>query len=119
MVSIETLKKRYDAAKRAKTGDKIVCPWCGKTHAKTTYHKVFCSNQKTKGRRNCKDMFWNNVDPEKRCRHTDYFYDVILPEREKDEAHFADDDGSWDAHQAYVEKCEFCNEWPANCRCGE
>lgn len=28
-----------------------------------------------------------------------------------------DFDGSWDAHNCYVEKCEWCDEKPENCRC--
>lgn len=26
-------------------------------------------------------------------------------------------DGSWDEHNCYVEKCEFCNEEPCICDC--
>jgi hypothetical protein len=71
-------KALYNKAKSAKVGEKINCPGCRKQHEKTTYHKVFCSNAKTRGRNNCKDNFWNKVDPEKRCRNTEFFKDVIL-----------------------------------------
>lgn len=54
----------YDAAKSAKVGSTIVCPWCEKQHEKTTYHKVFCSSQKTvkRGKMSCKDLFWNRAN---------------------------------------------------------
>jgi hypothetical protein len=29
--------------------------------------------------------------------------------------HNLDADGSWDEHNCYVEKCEFCNEEPCIC----
>lgn len=77
MKSIHEMKVLYNRAKNGSIGDIIICPFCGKPHTKTTYHKIFCSNAKTRVRRNCKDMFWNNIDPEKRCRNTPYFHDVI------------------------------------------
>jgi hypothetical protein len=51
----------YEAAKAAKVGSLIVCPTCQIRHTKTTYHKIFCSNAKTHGRKNCKDIYWNLV----------------------------------------------------------
>ena len=94
---ISIMKYHYNKAKDAKVGDNIVCPGCNGRHIKTTYQKVFCSNIKTKPTGNCKDKFWNIVDPEKRCRNTPYFRDVILPNRESEE--YFDDDPSWDAHK--------------------
>lgn len=60
--------RRYDDAKRAKTGTTIRCPTCGRLHVKTTYNKIFCSNQKTvkRGPLSCKDAYWNRVDEDKR-----------------------------------------------------
>ena len=51
----------------AKVGEEITCPSCGSTHVKKSYQSVFC---KTKGGTKCKDNFWNNVDPSKRCNTT-------------------------------------------------
>ena len=113
-MTIVKMKTIYDASKRAKTGGTIQCPYCGNKHMKTTYHKVFCSNAKTKGRNNCKDNFWNKVDPAKACRKTDYFYSVIEPAR----GGALDDDGSWDAHQCIVERCEFCEKVDCECAFG-
>lgn len=69
---IRTLKARYEIARAAAVRSEIVCPVCGKTHIKTTYHKVFCSNQKRKRRqvkgerkRSCKDIYWNTVNEER------------------------------------------------------
>ena len=54
----------YEIARKAKTGSTIKCPSCGKSVVKTSYHKVFCSNQKThRGRSSCKDKYWNTVNP--------------------------------------------------------
>lgn len=55
----------YARAKAARVGSMIACPTCGKEHLKTTYHKVFCSNGKTKRGGNCKDRYWNTVDEER------------------------------------------------------
>lgn len=51
--------RRYDRAKSTKVGKQVQCPTCCKMHVKTTYHKVFCSNGRTHGAKNCKDGFWN------------------------------------------------------------
>ena len=116
-MTIVKMKTIYDAAKRAKTDSMIQCPYCGNKHEKTTYHKVFCSNAKTKKRNNCKDNFWNKVDPEKRCRKTAYFFNVIEPARhEREEYNQLDDgDSSWDVHRCHVERCEFCGKLDCEC----
>lgn len=75
--NITSLKTLYNMAKKAKVGSMIRCPSCKKMHKKTTYHKIFCCNYKTIGNPNCKDNFWNWVDPEKKCRDTEYFREVI------------------------------------------
>ena len=61
--SIKVLKKYYNLAKGAKTKTTIICPSCGCEIIKTTYHKTFCSLV-------CKDYYWNNVTPNKRCNTT-------------------------------------------------
>jgi len=116
----------------AKIGDTIVCPSCGTSHVKKSYQSVFC---KSKGGTKCKDNYWNNVDPSKRCNTTRispansaYYHNVILPEKAREfgfpdvetmKNHVDDSDGCWDAHECYVEPCEFCGLRPEYCRCGE
>lgn len=56
----------YKKATQAETGCTIKCPWCEKLILKRTYHKIFCSNQKTHGKNNCKDKYWNNTQDQKR-----------------------------------------------------
>lgn len=55
----------YTANKSAVVGSTIPCPTCGKRFKKMTYQHAFCRN---KGRRNCKDHFWNAASPERRAR---------------------------------------------------
>ena len=62
------MKKRYAINKEAKIGSEINCACCGKSTIKTTYHKMFCSNGKTKKKGNCKDRYWNTVDEDRRYR---------------------------------------------------
>lgn len=59
-------EKLYNKAKDAETGCTIACPWCEKLILKKTYHKIFCSNQKTNGKNNCKDHYWNNISDHRR-----------------------------------------------------
>jgi hypothetical protein len=65
-------KRLYLRAKKAKVGEQIICPWCNTIHLKTTYHKVFCTNGKTAHGGNCKDDYWNEVDPIRLQRKEDY-----------------------------------------------
>lgn len=60
---VKALRSLYEQAKSAKVGSQIRCPACGRMHTKTTYHKVFCTNQKTvkRGSGSCKDAYWNHV----------------------------------------------------------
>jgi transcription elongation factor Elf1 len=68
-----TKKKRlYVKARKARVGTLITCPWCNRIHMKTTYHKVFCSNAKTLTGGNCKDDYWNTVDPVRAQRKEDF-----------------------------------------------
>lgn len=64
----------YADARRAQVGATIRCPTCKRLHVKTTYHKVFCSNGRTKGKgkRNCKDGYWNFADRQ-RCERAACF----------------------------------------------
>lgn len=55
------LEYKYDKAKSAPVGSMIQCPVCGTSIKKTTYHKVFCSNQKTVRRGSCKDRYNNMI----------------------------------------------------------
>lgn len=60
----------YIKAKLAKVGDFVQCPACGRRFEKKSYNQVFCSNAKTKLSNNCKDRYWNTVDPKKRNNTT-------------------------------------------------
>lgn len=64
----EQMKNRYKEAEEAKIGSEIKCACCSKKIIKTTYHKRFCSNGKTKRGGNCKDKYWNTVDVGRRLR---------------------------------------------------
>jgi hypothetical protein len=66
------MRSRYAVARRAEMGATIECPCCKKRIVKRTYHRVFCSNQKTHGRKNCKDRYWNMVDDKRRDRARAY-----------------------------------------------
>lgn len=59
---------KYNLAKATRVGSNIICPVCDRTIVKTTYHKVFCSNQKTRKHGNCKDTYWNIVDEVRRIK---------------------------------------------------
>jgi hypothetical protein len=92
----------YKKAKKAMIGESVICPACGKGYLKTFYNQVFCSNAKTKRFNNCKDKYWNTIDPKKRNNTTRispanraYYENVILPRQD------FDDDMSWDAHKNY------------------
>lgn len=72
--SREKMIALYNDAQRAQTGATIRCPTCQALHLKTTYHKVFCSNGRTKGKgkKNCKDGYWNFAD-RGRCERAGLF----------------------------------------------
>lgn len=82
---------RYREAARAEVGATICCPWCAKKIVKRTYHRKFCSNQRTHGKNNCKDRFWNNVADARRERAQ-----VIVGGKHKP--------GSWQFQWALFEK---------------
>lgn len=66
--SKESMKLLHDTALKSEVGTKIKCPSCGREHTKTSTKKIFCSNYSTAGNRNCKDRYWNIVDPAKANR---------------------------------------------------
>ena len=114
----------------AKIGETITCPSCGTPHVKKSYQSVFC---KSKRGTKCKDNYWNNVDPSKRCNTTRispasarYLNNVILPERARELGfpdvetminHVDDFDGSWEAHGCHVENTDCCGLRPEYCNC--
>lgn len=65
--NVKKLKEARQKCQDAKIGETIVCPSCGTPHVKKSYQSVFC---KSKRGTVCKDNFWNNVDPTKRCNRT-------------------------------------------------
>ncbi len=54
--------KQYNLNKNAEVGCTIPCPICGNLILKNCYQKVFC-NKKKKGKSNCKDKYWNLINP--------------------------------------------------------
>ena len=57
------LLQAYSVSKSAKVGDTCICPSCGTKFVKTNYQQAFCKSE-------CKDFYWNNVTPNKRCNRT-------------------------------------------------
>lgn len=64
---IKKLKELYSVAKAAKVGEIVECPSCNSKFTKSHYAQAFCKT--LKGTR-CKDNYWNNVTPKKRCNTT-------------------------------------------------
>ena len=62
---IKGMRLRYEANKKARVGAAIRCACCGNSMIKKSYQSQFCRN---KGRSNCKDTYWNNVDEKRRER---------------------------------------------------
>lgn len=56
---VDSMKDRYKEAGKAKIDDTIKCATCASRFKKKSYQSKFCSN---KGRKNCKDRYWNMVD---------------------------------------------------------
>lgn len=66
---IKTKQAQYAINKTSPVGSRIACPSCGVKFIKTTYNKIFCSNQKTTKRsNNCKDRYWHYTDLTRRDR---------------------------------------------------
>jgi hypothetical protein len=64
---ITAMKANYEVAKAANIGESCTCPSCGTQFVKGYKQQAFCT---TKGKTKCKDKYWNNVTPEKRCNTT-------------------------------------------------
>lgn len=56
---------QYELNKKAKVGETIVCPSCGRQFKKKSYQQAFCSN---KGRNNCKDSYHNRANENRLAR---------------------------------------------------
>ncbi len=64
---MSNLKELYKISKAAKVGEECICPSCKTKFVKTNYQQAFC---KSKGGTICKDFYWNNVTPTKKCNIT-------------------------------------------------
>ena len=64
-LDVKAARERYEDAKRARAGDEVRCPSCGKRFVKRSHQQVFCGNR---GRGNCKDYYWNRAVAERRDR---------------------------------------------------
>ena len=62
---INNMEKRYRDNLRADIGTTIRCACCAKRIIKKAKLHQFCSN---KGKGNCKDTYWNNVNDNRRER---------------------------------------------------
>lgn len=60
---MSSIKNRYEANKTLKVGDECKCPSCGTKFIKQAYNQSFC---KSKPKTQCKDKYYNTVDPNKR-----------------------------------------------------
>ena len=121
----KNLQKKYKLAKEAKVGQNVICPSFNTSFVKTSYQQVFC---KSKSGTQCKDYYWNNTTPEKKCNTTRISpasaaymasqygnEDQRIADREDRQKNELNSDPSWDAHQCHVERCEWCGY--INCRC--
>jgi hypothetical protein len=124
-------KDLYNNSKSAKIGSTCKCPSCNTEFIKSNYQQAFCKSKKGTI---CKDKYWNMVTPEKRNNttrispanalwmmrndtpvilgHSNSQRAIDTEERLEMELN---DDGSWDNHQCFVEKCEWCK--CLICRC--
>ena len=55
-----TMETFYEYNKGVPVGRKIFCPCCSEIFTKRSYQHSFCSN---KGKGNCKDRYWNTLNP--------------------------------------------------------
>ena len=55
----------YKTTKAAKVGTMVACGCCNAKFIKRSYQQAFCSNR---GANNCKDRYWNEMDPERKER---------------------------------------------------
>lgn len=98
---IDSMEDAYGLSKAARIGETISCPTCKKSFIKKTKDHAFCSNGRSNGAGNCKDGYWNRVNPEKRCRNTPYFKNVICGPKETPGWPLGVDEGpeGWDGHK--------------------
>jgi len=61
------IRTTYKHNKQAEVGNICYCPSCGQQFKKEHYQQAFC---KTRSGTKCKDWYWNNVTPHKRCNTT-------------------------------------------------
>lgn len=124
-MNIPQMKLRYESNKSAKTGSLCVCPSCNTSFTKLSYQQVFC---KSKPLTQCKDKYWNTVDPNKRNNTTrispasQAFLEkkanrLGFPDHKTRKEYVDDFDGSWDAHGCHVANCEYCGMKPEFCQC--
>lgn len=100
------IREQYKINKDSKVGTKCTCPSCGTSFEKTNYQQVFC---KSRPGTQCKDKYWNTVDPKKRNNTTRISpANARWQERQADlrdqwitnnHRWYFDDDPGWDAHK--------------------
>lgn len=101
---MKKLKEAYASSKSAKVGCTCICPSCGRNFTKTSYQQAFC---KALPGTQCKDKYWNTVDPKKR-NNTTRISPASAAWMDKQQANRErygmdaewDDDPSWDAHKS-------------------
>lgn len=95
-----TARKKLNST--APIGATCICPSCGESFIKKYSQQAFC---RTKPSTQCKDKYYNTVDPKKRNNTT-----RISPASDaymrkngigiyREESHLFDDDMGWDAHK--------------------
>lgn len=56
---LQRLTKAYHRVTVAGKGEKVCCPSCGEGFVKKTKDHRFCSNQRSKGKKDCKSYYHN------------------------------------------------------------
>lgn len=64
---MKNIIRLYKKNKSAKVNEQCICPSCGSKFVKVNYQQAFCKNRKGT---QCKDKYWNTVDPKKRNNTT-------------------------------------------------
>jgi len=122
----------YKMCDLTKVGGEMRCPGCGEIIIKKTYQHKFCGQQ-------CKDRYWNTVDPRKKNRKNSSSHyrkynvgEKSYASRLGDAAAIkqgypsyddmieaeAMDDPSWESGGGvYVERCSRCGMAYEHCRC--
>lgn len=60
--NVKQMAKRYVSNKMVPVGSPMSCACCDTPMIKRSYQSQYCSN---KGQANCKDRFWNMIDPKR------------------------------------------------------